>query len=184
MIKNPKTHSPKCSPKASHHNVPWGPCVGEMDSGQPIPFLPCNWGLSAWTIAHLIAECFLHWTGKRRLWQTLLLRVQLSAELTFLQISLLSGSPEVTPILVVYFFYVPCSRLAIKQAIEGTFWFHGMCHHRGVESWVVISRKISYLSLPGMTAPNIQYLSVLSALTVIIAFFPWWISCYFRQPLS
>ena len=79
MNKNPKTHFPECSLTPSCWGRTW-------TKGQLTPFLLCSRDLSTWTVAHLVAECFLHWAGKNG-YNKLLQGVQLRAELTFLCLS-------------------------------------------------------------------------------------------------
>lgn len=57
------------------------------------------------------------------------------------------------PCLLVCLFYVLVLDV-IKRAIERPFGFHRMCHCWGVESWVVISGKISYLKSDGHDSPE------------------------------
>lgn len=110
--------------------------------------------MSAWTTAHLVAECFLKEQWREGCSKPSPESSAQGRAVSLINVSPLSESQKQRPGLVVCFFYVPCSRLVIKRAIEGTFWFHKMCHHRGVESWVVISGNISYLKSAGHDSPE------------------------------
>lgn len=86
-------------------------------------------------------------------------------------------------------FHSACPRLTTKQAM-GEHSDSTACQlQRGGVLSRSVSGKISYFKVCcktyccSLTALYIQYLSVLSPLTRVIAFLSWWISCHFRQLL-
>lgn len=89
MNKNPKTHFPECSLEAF--------VLGTWAKDQLTPFLFCSRDLSTWTIAHPIAERFLHWAGKKGCDKPSPESSAQGRADFLINVCLLSRSPEATP---------------------------------------------------------------------------------------
>lgn len=94
------------------------------------------------------------------------------------------------PFLLVCLLSISWSRPTIKQAIGEHCGSTDCQLRRGGVLSCSVSGKLAYFKVCcktcccSVTALYTQYLSVLSPLTRILAFFPQWISCYFGQSLS
>lgn len=172
----------QCFPKTGLQCVPYALTLGECPEGPLSPFLFYTWRLSTLKISLPLVWIVPLLRREEKVVTRVLLRVQLGEKLVFLYL-FSEWLPKSPPGLLICLLYVSHSQPTFRQAIGE----QSVSKH--CQLCLSASGKISYFKICckcyywSTTALHIHYLPVLSALSEVIAFSSWLISCHFGQPL-